>query len=185
MPTPTSGSRPPATCSPSAPAWKPRAAGRTCARFSESSWAKAAGSTSTTSSPRAYPAWGVRGKGKLSILAAVIAATGGAAWAAPAPRPELLEHGSGPGDDYLLLGNGAGERVVVVPRGDAYPPGLDLVRSRPGAPFGPPVRLRGFRFPTFEDASAIAPDGTMAIVGEPAATRPNQTHRLVAIVRDA
>lgn len=123
----------------------------------------------------------MRGAILLSVLAALLVAAC-AATAAP-PRPQVLDRSPDVGA-YSLAGNGAGDRLVVLPRDLAPDPaGFDVFSAPPAAPFGPPSQVRGPGVPDAPASVAVGPDGSGAVVGVPHRLRPADPDRVMALLR--
>jgi hypothetical protein len=125
----------------------------------------------------------VRAKAGLTVIAIVVLA-GACRATAAVPAPQHLEHGREIGP-YALVGNGAGNRVVVVSR-DLLPDpsGLDVFSTAPGTEFGAVTRLRAKTMPVNPVSADVGPDGTVAIVGLARSFPKPDDDRLRAVVRD-
>ena len=86
---------------------------------------------------------------------------------------------------FNLAGNGRGDRIVTLPHDTAPgPTGLDVFSAPPGAAFGPPAQLSGTDMPDFDEATAVGPDGTVAVVGTPFTQLVSRPDRLRALIRE-
>jgi hypothetical protein len=103
------------------------------------------------------------------------------------PDAQRLEQNRDAGA-YSLAANGAGDRVVVVPR-DLWPKpyGVDVFSATRGSPFGTATLVRGGSVPNYLAAAAVGPDGTVAVVGVPRGFLPGENvpapDRLMALTR--